>query len=363
MNTLIIPACRHSKRKAAMALSLFRTPMLHGVRFPVVAGVFAAVLAGAVAPQAAAQQASSGSSVRKSPSSSRVVRSKRGAEKKEEEEKPCPNPWPELTDEEQEAAVAKQKAFLDSIPGKVGLPAFPYVETQRFFFGTDLPGPRVAPVLPALDAMYKGLCDAFGLDKNKNIWRGKAMVVAFARRETFQKFELTFFHQVPDNAQGLAHLSSTGEVRISCYYGDVPSFFPVVIVHETTHGFMHRYRSMKHVPSWIDEGAADWIAGVAVRNDGAVRRRQSNAIAQIRATRSLGGDFFFADHIRDVQYGIASSMTDFLLRMNPKAYRKLINGVKDGLDWQTSLKESYGMTPQELAYRYGLSIGVPGVMP
>lgn len=348
-----------------MPRNLFRLPTARGVRGPVVAGLLWAVSTGIATPPADAQPTPSAPTTRKATpkaSSSRAVRSKRGQEK-EEEEKPCPNPWPELTDEEQQTAVVKQKEFLDSIPGKVGLPAFPYVETQRFLFATDLPGPRVAPVLPALDAMYKGLCEAFGLDKNKNIWKGKAMVVAFARRETFQKFELTFSREVPDRVQGLAHLSGTGQVMISCYYGDVPSFFPVVIVHETTHGFMHRYRSMKRIPSWIDEGAADWIAGVAVPSDGAVRRRQNNAIAHVRQTRSLGGDFFFTDQIREVQYGIASSMTDFLLRFNRKAYRKLINGVKDGLDWQTSLKESYGMTPQELAFRYGLSIGVPGVMP
>lgn len=344
-----------------MAVNPLHRARLRGVHSSIVAGLLAALLTGAVAPPADAQQSSSGSSVRKSSSSSRVVRPKRGQEK-EEEEKPCPNPWPELTDEEQEAAVAKQKAFLDSIPAKVGLPAFPYKETQHFIFGTDLPAARVVRVFSDLDAMYSKLCEAFRLDKNKNIWRGKAMVIAFARKETFQKFELTFFHEVPDRAQGLAHLSGNGQVMISCYYGDVPSFFPVVIVHETTHGFMHRYRSAKRIPSWIDEGAADWVAG-GVPGDNAVRRRQSNAFAQVRATRSLGGDFFYTDQIREVQYGIASSMTDFLFRFNSKAYRKLLNGIKDGVDWKASLKESYGMSPEELAFRYGMSIGVPGVTP
>ena len=150
---------------------------------------------------------------------------------------------------------------------------------------------------------------------------------------------------------------------IACYYGDSPSFFPVVIVHETTHGFMHRYRSPVNVPNWLDEGAADWMAGKVVRNDHEVHRRQVAAVQRLHFTHSFGGDFFTAPNIQSWQYGIASSMTEFLLESNPKGYRRLINGIKDGKDWQQSLQEAYGVTPAELAFRYGVFVHVPGVQP
>lgn len=316
-------------------------------------------------PTGWAQQSSGGSALRKSTSSARVTRAKKPSDRQEQdEEKPCPNPWPELTEEQQAASLAKQKKLLDSLPGALKLASFPYAETPRFLFATDLPPQLAAPVLPSLEAMYKELCNAFGVDKNTNIWRGKAVIVAFARRETFQQFELTLFHEAQDTAQGLAHQASNGEMLISCYYGSSPSFFPVVIVHETTHGFMHRYRSAQHIPSWINEGAADWVAGAVVRNDNAVRRRQAAAVAQIWQTRSLGGEaFLYAEQVHGVQYGTASKMTEFLLSFNPKAYRKFINGIKDGQTWQVSLKENYGFTPEQLAFRFGQYIGVPGVTP
>ena len=99
----------------------------------------------------------------------------------------------------------------------------------------------------------------------------------------------------------------------------------------------------------------------------------------MRNTRSLGGDFFTLEHIHAWQYGAAASITDFLLNYEPAAtpgkpaakakgatpsrYRKLIDGIKDGLPWEDALKEAYGLTPAELARAYGQAIGIPDLQP
>ncbi len=44
-------------------------------------------------------------------------------------------------------------------------------------------------------------------------------------------------------------------------------------------------------------------------------------------------------------------------------YRKLIDGIKDGLTWEDALHEAYGLTPAELALAYGQSIGIPDLRP
>jgi hypothetical protein len=310
-------------------------------------------------PDAAYGQSSSSGARKQSSRSSRSRKQQNQPDP--DDNKPCPNPWPEKTEAQQAKALTRQKELLESLPAKLSLPAFPYKETDHFLFATDLPPAYVSPVLVALDSMYKELCKAFRLDENSNIWLGKATIIAFARRDTFRFFEQTCFKgEPPYNVQGLAHLARNGEVIISCYHGEVPSFFRVVIVHETTHGFMHRYRGPADIPSWINEGAADWIAGKSVPIDHSVANRQRSALAMIRMTRSLGGDFFTAEQLTVNQYGIASSITDFLLNYNFKAYRKLIDGIKDGKDWQQSLKDSYGLSPEELAFRYGMTFaGVP----
>jgi len=56
-------------------------------------------------------------------------------------------------------------------------------------------------------------------------------------------------------------------------------------------------------------------------------------------------------------------MTDFLIRSNPKAYREMIEGIKSGKKWAEALKSAYGVTPPELAARFGMAIGAPGLTP
>jgi len=290
--------------------------------------------------------------------------------------------WPELTDAQQEAALTKQRAFLDELKQKVPGRGLQSYETEHFLFYSDLPGNIITTsYLPYLDKMYVQLCGAFGLDPAKNHWKGKATIVAYVNEADFHSFEQTFYGDPHQVAQGTANLHGDGTVRIGCHAGADPLYFASVLVHETAHGFNWRYRSGDHIPSWLDEGAAEWIANRVVTTDKAVQRKVERAIKQMKQTRSLGGNFFTADHIVDWQYGAAASMTDFLLNYEPPAagksttrsaraakpeairYRKLIDGIKDGLGWETALQEAYGLTPAQLVQAYGQSIGIPDLQP
>jgi hypothetical protein len=271
--------------------------------------------------------------------------------------------WPELTKEQQQAAVDEQRQFLKKVAETFGPLQMRLYETDYFLFLSDMPPPQVALYTPYLDTMYRELCKAFAIPAGTNIWLGKGVVVAFVHQQPYQVFERTFYQHDAGEAHGLAHQSSKGDVVIACHRGLDPRFFAGMLVHETTHGFIHRYKSSERIPSWLNEGAADWIAATVVASDKTVQIRQQQAIARLRQTGTLGGDFFTAEAIDGWQYGVASSMTDFLLRSNPKAYRKLFDGIKSGQSWEESLKEAFGVTPEGLAQRYGVCIGMPGLRP
>lgn len=271
--------------------------------------------------------------------------------------------WPEMTDEEQKAAVEEEKKYLEEVGQAFDMLPMRLYETERFLFFSDMPPPQVALYAPDLDKMYQGLCKAFGIPGNTNIWRGKCIVIAFAQQPAFLAYEKQFWKHDAAGAQGLSHQDSEGRVITSCHRGADPVFFATMLVHETAHGFIHRYKSATHVPTWLNEGAAEWIAAAVVAKDKEVKRRQQEAILQMRQMRSLGGNFFTADTLARWQYGAASSMTDFLIRNDPKRYRQLMEGIKSGLSWQEALQKSYGLTPEELALSYGMAIGAPGLRP
>ena len=118
-----------------------------------------------------------------------------------------------------------------------------------------------------------------------------------------------------------------------------PYYFAGVIVHETTHGFLHRYKSGQFVPSWLNEGIADWVAMTVVRSDNGVRNKVKAGLERMRRLGTLGGDFFTAQYIAREQYGMAVAIVDYLLRRNPKGFREMIEGIK-GRKWQAASKKT-----------------------
>lgn len=275
--------------------------------------------------------------------------------------------WEEISDEDQAKYVEEQKKFLTEASEKIGKP-MQLLETKFYLFYTDMPLNTVGVYVQYLDQMYNNLTKAFDFPEGKNIWRGKCPVVAFQEPEDYYRFEAVVMNNAfARGSQGLCHSYGDGRVVMSCYKGSSEGFFAVVLVHETSHGFIHRYKSTIHIPPWINEGIADWVAGTVVgKFDDEVRDRQFNGVAEIRQTGTLGGSFYSddADLTRN-QYGIASSMVELLLRLDPtnKKYRKLIDNVKEGLDSEAALRDAYGFGFLELTQRFGLLAGMPNLRP
>jgi hypothetical protein len=275
--------------------------------------------------------------------------------------------WEEISDEDQAKYVAEQKTFLEEASKKLGKP-MQLLETKYYLFYTDMPLNTVGIYVQYLDQMYDNLSKAFDFPEGKNIWRGKCPVVAFQEAEDYYRFEaLVMNNPNARGSQGLCHSYGDGRVVMSCYKGSSEGFFAVVLVHETSHGFIHRYKSTIHIPPWMNEGIADWVAGMTVgKLDDEVRERQFDAVAEIRQSGMLGGSFFSdsADLSR-TGYGTASSMVEILLRADPqkKKYRQLIDGVKEGLNSEEALRQAYGFGFLELTQQYGRLAGVPNLRP
>ncbi len=272
--------------------------------------------------------------------------------------------WYDPSDDERTKTIAEYKEFFQKVQASYQFPLRLY-ETKFFMVLSDIPATQMTPYVASLDAMYSKLSSAFGVPKDKNIWLGKCMVLAFLNEESFHAFERTFMDNTDTKgAQGLHHSASDGRAIISCYRGNTPSYFAVVLVHETAHGFLHRLRSSVHIPPWINEGVADWVAGAIVTQSKAVTERQKEGVDRLRQTGSLGVNFFEEQaSLQPWQYGIASNLTNFMLQIDPGRYRTFILGIKDGFTPEEALNRAYGITPSELIAQYGRSIGLNGLRP
>lgn len=273
--------------------------------------------------------------------------------------------WSEPTPEEATAARQRFEELYARAQALGPRNTWTRTETQYFLFYTDLPAQQVAGYIAHLDAMYEQLCTLFGIPPGTNIWVDKCPIFAFQERTSFVQFERECLqHQPPEEVAGLSHQDGRGQVITTCVRGNDPVFFAVVLVHETAHGFVHRLRSSGRMPPWMNEGLADWVAQVVVPQSDHVASRFAEALPRIRASGHLGGDFLEDQaRIERWQYGVAASLTQFLLTTDANAYRGLITGIKEGHSWREALELTYGVTAEELIAAYGRAIGLPGLRP
>ena len=273
--------------------------------------------------------------------------------------------WEPLSDKQTAEIIQEQKEFLRKV-GKAfpGLPMRLY-ETKFFLFFSDMPPDQVGLYRAELDSMNIELGKAFDVPPGENIWRGKAVFVVFVQQEAFLQFEQQFMKGDIAELQrrrirGLCHQSSTGNVVVACYGGADPNELAAVLVHETTHGYLHRFKSSVQLPSWLNEGIAEWVAATVVRRTRGPHLKQRQAIDRLKQTGVLDQNFF-GQRIDGWHYGVASRITDSLIKANPDAFRWWLISIKEGVDWQQGMRKAFGYTPLQLTQAYGRSIGVPQI--
>jgi hypothetical protein len=270
--------------------------------------------------------------------------------------------WPTLSADQQTAEVAKRKEFIKKVTDTYPDWNLRTSETDYFLFVTNMPQAVAGKFTADLDRMYQELSGAFAIPKGKNVFAGKAVIFALSNEQSFLSFEQKFYQESPPSGTtGLCHKrNDDGSVVISVYCHTTPQELAATMVHETTHGFVHRYKSAQQIPSWLDEGMAEWVAQT-VTNDPSIRTKQQQGMIVMMRQHNMGGDFYTVDHIHGFQYGMASLLTNFLIRSDPKAFREMFEQIKTGKEWRAALKSAYNLTPEELAQQFGLAMRIPNL--
>ncbi|WP_145077350.1 hypothetical protein [Poriferisphaera corsica] len=271
--------------------------------------------------------------------------------------------WDALVKTVPEDAIKSLKHEAESTQARLGI-KLQLHETKFFLFYTDLKKPEAKRWAGELDRMYVKLAELFDVPKDKNIWRGKALIYVFKREKDFRRCE-TEIYQIENNplknAAGWCFQKGNGDVHVLFYRQADDMQFAKILVHEASHGFLFRYRSRVHVPSCWNEGLADTIADMLLPQGNLLRGRQQRAEAYMKSNGHLGGTFFKAPQIQGFQYGIASKLTQFMISQSKKRYVNFINSLKSGVEWRVALKDYYGVDEQVLVESFGLSFGVQGL--
>ena len=273
-----------------------------------------------------------------------------------------PSKWGKQTPEEMAAAVAELKKFADETKQKIN-PKLALYETQFFLFYSDLSAAEARHWASLLDRMYDRLAFLFGIPKGENLWRGKALVFVFQQDSDYHAFQMKMHDKtMAVGTAGMCHTYGNGDVHIAFYRQPNELDFAHVLVHESVHGFLHRYRSPIDIPSWINEGLAEVIATELVPRPGLTQASTAQARQDLQTRRDLE-KMFEQEHIVAWQYSVARTLTQFMIEQSRKGYVEFINGIKDDQRWEDALTEKYGVRLDQLVRAYGNFMGVADLKP
>jgi len=132
-----------------------------------------------------------------------------------------------------------------------------------------------------------------------------------------------------------------------------------MLVHETSHGFNHRWVSPVKLPNWLNEGIAEWIGQQVVPACRQVPAKEARARAVMQSTGSVGEGFFTAANINRDQYGIASGLVRFMAGRDRRRFEQFVRGIKEGMTVEESLTGSFNVSLDELLALYGGTLGLP----
>jgi hypothetical protein len=276
--------------------------------------------------------------------------------------------WPDDESEETHAAaLAKSREMVSEVT--TNFPGTQLYETKHFLFVSNIPAQQVGPYTASIDKMYDWMCQLYNVPREHKVWLGgKTPIFAFLSHEEFTAFEDRLFPETHEsfhtltNIYGLSHLSLTGEVVISCFRGNDPNDFAQMLVHETSHGFIHRYKSKARLPNWVDEGMADLIGAEMVPASTAVKNREYQAVLRLAQQPSLGG-LLKAERIEAWQYGVASNLNRFMIQTNRDNYVRFIEDLKAGDKCEAALRDAYESSPEELLAGYARWLHLPTLQP
>ena len=268
-------------------------------------------------------------------------------------------PWPQLTAEEHAAEVTSLEAFVTEVRQK--FPELTVSETHEFLVASDIPAAQFAPFVANLDTMHDFLCDLYGIPTGEPLWKGKCLVIAFLNEADYAAFEEGVLKSGMQGTHGVCHQRSDGRVIMACHRGADPATFAHMLVHETSHGFNHRWMSPQRLPNWLNEGIAEWVGTRVVKNCDQVPLKEARAAAFMRSQGTLGPGFFTAPNIQPLQYGMASGMVRMLISRDARKFAEFVRGIKEGMPVEESLKRSFGGTLDDLVKAYGAAIGVPNL--
>ena len=268
---------------------------------------------------------------------------------------PRAQPWSVATDAERAQALTDMKADADRWLKQVNL-RYSVVDAKYWVLYADLPIGETKDLAQRMDDMYETVAKMFALPVGLNIFHGKAVVIVSATEAHYRALEMAAYNSMPPpGAIGLCHMVGP-KVVVSAYKSQDANRFMATLVHEASHGFMHRYGSPARLPSWADEGYAEYVAAESFANSTTKDDRKPQGLQWIRSGTNNVLNVLHMNYEDGswpgpdaIGYAIGYLTVDYLVQTNHQAFGEWVKDVKAGIPWEEALKKRFGWSVTQLA--------------
>ncbi len=270
-------------------------------------------------------------------------------------EAPRVKPWNVATDAQRAEALIEMKADADRWLKQVNL-RYCIVEGKYWVLYADLPLGETKELARRMDAMYETVANMFALPVGLNIFHGKAVVIVSASDEHYRAIEMAAFNSMPPpGAIGLCHMVGP-KVVVSANKSADENRFIATLVHEASHGFMHRYGSPARLPSWADEGYAEYVAAESFPDSTTKADRKPQGLKWLRDENNHVLDVLHMNYedgswpgADAIGYAIGYLAVDFLVQTKGETFREWVKDVKAGIPWEEAMQKRFGWSGAQLA--------------
>ncbi|HBS29826.1 MAG TPA: hypothetical protein DEB06_10350 [Phycisphaerales bacterium] len=267
-------------------------------------------------------------------------------------------PWPALSDEQYEAYSRAARDQCAELLAKINTRIEP-VETQAFLLYSEMPRAETDRWAAELDKMYVTLIAMLDIPKGSRLFQGRAPIFIFRDRERFLEFEHAAFRLNAENAGGVNH-QRDGYTFTVFYRIPDNQAFNSTLIHETVHAFMYRYRSPARLPTWANEGLADYIAALLVPHSTAPQDDWQHTREFVRQKRSaldiMKQNYADRSWPTDDSYPVSHMLVRFMLKHKPRAFKEWLDDIKGGTDPTAALQSRFNVTPERLAQGFAQDI-------
>jgi hypothetical protein len=271
--------------------------------------------------------------------------------------KPATAKYEKSTLEQDAKAMAKARAVAASAGETLRIRLAEF-ETPHFIIFTDWDPREYQFLKDNCEGAYAAVSNQFDIPVKENVFIGKLPVLMFADHAVFNRYATTVDNfPVPATVAGYftSHGDGTGHMVMwkpraaGNATAAAERAWAYTLTHEFTHAFVSRYRSNRRVPRWLNEGLAEVIAYNQFPRPGA------HAYARARAGEKFDFESLFDDQRMPggAMYPVMQTMVEALIQEDKKAFLKMFDDIKDGVEPEEALKNNFkaGYKDWEPAWR------------